>query len=205
MLGYIYKFENVINGKIYIGKTKDINKRIYQHLKVTSTKNTKFGNALSKYGIDNFKFTVELSVRSADIHKLNIVLSSLERFCIKKYGSFYNGYNCTLGGEGTLNFRHSSDTILKFRNRKHSEYTKSKMSNSKKGKKINRRVTDKWRAAIIEIKSIPIVQYSLDNIFIKKWNSISEAARYYNISKSCICRVCKKERKSCKGFIWRYY
>lgn len=42
-------------------------------------------------------------------------------------------------------------------------------------------------------------------MFIKQWSSITEAARYYNLPKSCISRVCKNERKSCGGFIWRYY
>ena len=28
MIGYIYKFENKINGKIYIGKTKNIKERV---------------------------------------------------------------------------------------------------------------------------------------------------------------------------------
>ena len=38
MVGYIYKFENKINGKIYIGKTKNIKERIYQHSHVTKNK-----------------------------------------------------------------------------------------------------------------------------------------------------------------------
>lgn len=36
-------------------------------------------------------------------------------------------------------------------------------------------------------------------------SSITEAAKYYNLPKSCISRVCKNERKSCGGFIWKYY
>nr|DAG99957.1 MAG TPA: intron associated endonuclease [Crassvirales sp.] len=51
---------------------------------------------------------------------------------------------------------------------------------------------------------IPIKQFSKDGVFIKQWSSITEAARYYNLPKSCISRVCKNERKSCGGFIWKY-
>ena len=38
MVSYIYKFENKINGKIYIGKTKNIKEKIYQHSHVTKNK-----------------------------------------------------------------------------------------------------------------------------------------------------------------------
>lgn len=204
MSGYIYKFENPINGKVYIGKTKDIDKRLYQHTKVTIKKGTKFGNAISKYGIESFNFNIIVTIKSNNNSRLDTILNSLEKHYIRKYDSFNNGYNCTIGGDGTINFKHSQATISKFRNRRHSKGTKVKMSESRKGKSINRRVTEKWRNAIIQAKSIPVEQYTLDNTLIRKWSSISEAAKYYNISKSCICRVCKTERKSCKGFIWKY-
>lgn len=58
---------------------------------------------------------------------------------------------------------------------------------------------------VIEARSIPIKQFSKEGMFIKQWSSITEATRYYNLPKSCISRVCKNERKSCGGFIWRYY
>ena len=58
MIDYIYKFENKLNGKIYIGKTKNIKERIYQHNHVTRNKNTKFGNTLRKYSINMFDFNV---------------------------------------------------------------------------------------------------------------------------------------------------
>lgn len=31
MIGYIYCYKNVLNGKIYIGQTYDINRRITEH------------------------------------------------------------------------------------------------------------------------------------------------------------------------------
>ena len=44
-----------------------------------------------------------------------------------------------------------------------------------------------------------IGQYSLNNILIKKWNSIKEAADYFNICKSYI-----KNNSIVLGFIWKY-
>lgn len=49
MIGYIYK---------------NIKERIYQHNHVTRNKNTKFGNALRKYGINMFDFNVLVIIHS---------------------------------------------------------------------------------------------------------------------------------------------
>ena len=100
--------------------------------------------------------------------------------------------------------------IYKFENKINGKIYIGKTKNIKvgyahKGKPCHRRLTDKWRNSVIEARSIPIKQFSKEGMFIKQWSSITEAARYYNLPKSCISRVCKNERKSCGGFIWRYY
>lgn len=53
-------------------------------------------------------------------------------------------------------------------------------------------------------QSIPINQYTKDYVFIKQWKSINEAGRQTSVAISSICKVCKGERKSAGGFIWRY-
>lgn len=55
--------------------------------------------------------------------------------------------------------------------------------------------------------SVPVAQFTKDGKLIKIWNSISDAAKYFNASTTIyISRVCNKEkgRISYKGFIWRY-
>ena len=204
MIGYIYKFENKVNGKIYIGKTKNINNRIYQHSHITKYRNTKFGNAIKKYGIDMFNFDVLITVYSRNRNNLDIILNCLEKYFIKKYNSFNEGYNCTLGGDGTINFKHSEETKDKLRCRVVSEDTRKKIGEAHRGKTCHRRLTNKWRNSVVEAKSIPIKQFSKDGIFIRQWSSITEASLSCKLPKSCISRVCKGERKSCGGFIWNY-
>lgn len=46
-----------------------------------------------------------------------------------------------------------------------------------------------------------IYQYSLDGIFIKEWNSIVEAANYYNISETSIGKAVLFKRTSCE-YLW---
>lgn len=51
---------------------------------------------------------------------------------------------------------------------------------------------------------ISINQYSLDNQFLKKWNSMMEIERTLNIKSGNICNCCKNIRKTAGGFIWKY-
>ena len=59
----IYQIKNIINGKIYIGKSIDIEERWNNH---------KYGNnivihkSIKKYGLNNFEFTVLETIESID-------------------------------------------------------------------------------------------------------------------------------------------
>jgi len=51
--------------------------------------------------------------------------------------------------------------------------------------------------------SIKINQYDLNDNFIKTWNSINEAVRFYN-GNTQICQCCKGKRKYASGYKWKY-
>lgn len=53
--------------------------------------------------------------------------------------------------------------------------------------------------------SKPIIQFSKDGKFIKKWDSALDAQRELGIKQSNICSCCKGKLKSTGGYIWRYY
>lgn len=61
MIG-IYKITNLINGKIYIGQSVDINKRWRQHKRNSRIKGREYDKylykAFRKYGLENFSFEV---------------------------------------------------------------------------------------------------------------------------------------------------
>ena len=58
----IYRFTNKLNGKIYIGSSKDLRVRFYTYYKITllsrSIKNTIIAKALLKYGFSNFSLEI---------------------------------------------------------------------------------------------------------------------------------------------------
>ena len=49
-----------------------------------------------------------------------------------------------------------------------------------------------------------VYQYTKDNIFIKKWDSISQINRELKYSKSNICRCCNDKQQFANGYIWKY-
>lgn len=53
-------------------------------------------------------------------------------------------------------------------------------------------------------KSKPISQYTRDGIFIRNWDSISDASRFYNISHSSISLCLSGRNKCSNGYIWKY-
>lgn len=51
--------------------------------------------------------------------------------------------------------------------------------------------------------SVKINQYDLDGNYIKTWNSIKDAVRYYN-DNTQICQCCKGKRNTSCGYKWEY-
>ena len=92
----IYKIENLVNGKIYIGQSKQIRQRWTEHkkeLRRNRHKNEYLQRAWNKYGEENFKHEV-LELCSED------QLDERECYYIELLRTFDNdlGYNLTSGG-----------------------------------------------------------------------------------------------------------
>lgn len=49
-----------------------------------------------------------------------------------------------------------------------------------------------------------VEQYTLEGKLIKVWESAEEAAKEYSTTSKAIRKVCTKERKTCKGYVWKY-
>ncbi len=79
--------------------------------------------------------------------------------------------------------------------KKFSEDAKLKMSESQKKLYENGYVSPVKKA---------IIQYTLDMVFIKEWESSAEVERVLKINRSSICMCLKKTIKTSGGFIWRY-
>lgn len=95
----IYAFLNIIDGKVYVGQSKDVRKRKSQHEGKTSSNSRKFHNALKFHGVDSFEFFV---LEYCDTS----ILDEREVYWISKINSLHpNGYNLKSGG-GALHEHH---------------------------------------------------------------------------------------------------
>lgn len=134
----IYKIVNNINGKIYIGFSRNVEKRICDHIQQSKKSNLKLYNAIRKYGWSNFSFEVLYQSKDA-----NHTLNDMERHFIEEYDSFRHGYNCTAGGEGLLGYKHSSITKQKMQKPK-SESHKLKLKVARNKRKVEPALGKRW-------------------------------------------------------------
>ena len=132
----IYKIENIINGKVYIGLTKaTLQYRWARHITESrNVNNTKhLYKSMRKYGVENFRITILAETNSSE------ELGRLEREYIKQYNSTnpLKGYNLTAGGErnqydGNTAARLSVDDVIFIR----TKYAECKMRVSECYKKF---------------------------------------------------------------------
>lgn len=120
--GIIYKITNSIDKKVYIGQTiNSLESRISKHISLANkdSNRTYLHRALKKHGKYNFEWEIIKYCYSKE------ELDEMEFNYIKQYNSMVpNGYNMTMGGEGTIG-------------RQCSFITRKKISESKKGIKAS--------------------------------------------------------------------
>lgn len=101
----IYKIENKINGKVYIGQSQNIFKRwsVHGNKNKANNCNMVISKAISKYGVENFRFEIlELCIKEE--------LNTKEKYWVSVYNSYKNGYNSTTGGDAPDEFAFSKLT-----------------------------------------------------------------------------------------------
>lgn len=117
----VYQIQNLINGKCYIGSSKNLNtrKRIhFSDLKLNKHHNSKLQNAFNKYGEKNFEFSILEYINNPE----NLI--KIEQFYIDFFDVVSNGYNIRIFAENNAKRKHNSET-------------KTKISNALKGRKIS--------------------------------------------------------------------
>ena len=201
------------SGKSYIGKTVNgLRRRKKQHYKAAKRdryNNIPFYRALNKYG-DEIKWEI-LKVCKSDeeLRKSEIEL-------IAEHGTYENGYNCTLGGEGHSGFKQSEETIKKralsiskaLTGRKLSDQHKEALRQAKLGTVSNAKGTkrsDESKARISKAQEHnikPLMCMETGEVF----RTSRDAAEAFNVDRANLLRHLKRKPhyKTLKGLTFKY-
>lgn len=203
---YIYKITNNINGKIYIGKTSltiEARWKQHQHDAASQTKiHRPLYSAIQKYGIESFSIEQIEEVQTDDI------ACERERYWIEYFGSFKNGYNATIGGDGRKYADYDLIYALFKEGKTNKEICKITGYSDKTITKalIQAGTTLEERQLRGRINSQSILMLDSKTLEILNiFPSQREAERYLNKSgaRRHINEVCQGKRKTAYGYKWK--
>lgn len=200
----IYKHTNNINGKCYVGQTtyKNPNDR-WRNGKGYGTQ-TKFYNAIKKYGWDNFTHEIlcECSEEEAD---------ELERYYIALFNCIDHGYNSTTGGNLK---KHVCRESVEKRIQKVKGRHLSPKSEFKKGNvpwNTGLKMSDEYKLKLSKVhfekdraRWKPVVATDLVTNETYEYECIAICARELNCDASTIRKVCKGILHTHHGYTFRY-
>ena len=215
-MAYIYKITNILNNKIYIGKTHiSVEQRFKEH-RAESNQSRSFDRplyrAFRKYGVNNFIIDVieQVDDMDADIR---------ERYWIEEMNSYVSGYNATLGGDGKLLCDYDKIAMV-YKELQNCIQTAQNccvsidtVYNALKSKGIVPK-TGGETARDSTKKAIKMLDKKTGTL-LQKFEAISDAGRFIRENKyttmtdidsiiTHIIHVCKGNRRSAYGFKWVY-
>lgn len=202
----IYKIENVISGKMYIGQSvRTLHQRIQSYKdevralnRGRKSANRPIINSISKYGIENFRFLI------IDKARTQYELDVKEKFWISIYSSNIRGigYNIDIsrGGVGRrsdVSKKKTSDAQLGHKNsfygRTHSPDTIQQMSDAHKNKTILETTRTKISVALsgeksgnAKLNNQQIIQLKEDR---KSGLTLKQLSNKYNLAISNISNI----------------
>lgn len=204
-MAYIYKITNQINQHSYIGKTEYVNpnRRWKEHLSEATKQrfnHRAIYRAIQKYGKENFSFEILEETNNPN---------EREQYYILKYNTYHNGYNETLGGDGTKYLELPEKEIcLYYLNHSLTETSKHFSHDRETIKKVlykNNIPFHSCQKGVILTTSYPVVKIDpKTNEVIQIYTSLSEAEKD-NGNTQHIGDVIKGRRKTCKGYKWKKY
>lgn len=206
--GIIYRYISP-SGKSYIGQTTNevYRRRMWFGKGRYTGGRSKIDRARKKHGPENFIYEVLLRNQYSSIEVATLDLNKWETYYIGYYNTYKNGYNSTLGGDGSRGYTQSVEALQKIskslKGRKKPNGFGSKVSSSLKG--VAKSVEHRKKLSESKKNSgHKILQYSLTGEYIRTWNNIDEVAKALGVSRESIAGCCRGKSKTAHKFIWKY-
>lgn len=159
---YVYKITNLVNGKLYIGKTNNINNRWNSHCSEANLCRKRYPLylAMKKYGVENFKIEMLETLENEEkCFQRETYWIEFFKTNIVKYGHDF-GYNLSDGGEGPSGHKDTPEQKKRksirqtgnnnnFYGKTHSKESRKRISDARKGKSISddakKKISEKLR------------------------------------------------------------
>jgi group I intron endonuclease len=222
--GVIYKVTSIKTGHYLFGSSIDFKRRVNcykSQLRLNKYRNPILQSLYNKYGLDNIKFEIVKDNINEDI------LTIIEDIWIGANKSLRNDNPKGMNLKNAFRIKCSEETKQRIRESKKGIITswnkgipmpqaqKDLLSKVKKAKchkmpneiKLKLSLATKGRPKSEEWKkkiSIPIIQYNLNNEFIKEWDSAKSIGEFFNVDSTTFIRCCKKKQKTAYGYKWQY-
>ena len=208
----------------YVGKSDNPKRRLYEHCKRTNDSTHK---SCWIKGLTSKKLKPIIEV--VDIVPYN-EWQFWEQYWVSQMKTWgFNLTNLTNGGEKQKITSEVTKQKLRLINlgKKHSEKTKKKMSDNKKGKqppymqisgmtktvlsklektqfKNGNEPWNKYKSGYKTSKRKKVLQYSLNGDFIREWESVLDIEIEMNLNREAIRNCCLNKTKKSYNFIWKY-
>jgi group I intron endonuclease len=202
----VYKIHNLINNKVYVGVSTDINKRHMQHraeLRGGYHANGSLQEDWNKYNENDFIFNILELCNESDIFNKEV-------HWIDKLNTYNEGYNNTIGGMGAKGMKLSNERIEQIRQqtsgsnnpmygKQHTEETKRKISEANKGNIPpikGKKITEEHRQNLINNHGGRKLSFEdkekVKHLLLTTDLEQSEIGKMFNVSQQTIQRVNKE-------------
>lgn len=193
---FIYGLKDPLTNDIrYVGKTTNVKRRFSAH--ISRSKRNKYHsatwiNSLIKNGYKPILEVIEVANSDNWVER--------KKYWITYYRSLFDLTNILEGGDGGSTFvrlgkkwtdkQHENNKIAR---------TGLKINQNDKNGLRKKGINDYWNR-----NKKPILQYSLEGVFIREWVSSVDCGKETGFNYNNINRSCKNSNKTSHGFIWRY-